>query len=124
MKIYFEDGKLVSFDYLPIDRYIEVNAGSGVHSNINVLDYIKEHTPDAVIYTNSIIAFDNKYAWNEELKLPELYIRVGEHGIFTRIDKIYPNIREVNNLAKMWLAGMFGYILSMRVKIPCSPTRI
>ena len=107
MKIYFEDGELVSSGYLPIDRYIVVNAGVGVHSNINTLDYIKEHNPNAVIYTNSIIAFDNKYAWNEELKVPEVYIRAGEHSIFTPIYKLYPNIREVNNLAKMWLAGMF-----------------
>ena len=110
MKIYFEDGELVSSGYLPIDRYIVVNAGSGVHTNINVLNDIKEHNPNAVVYTNSILAFDNKYAWNEELKLPELYIRAGEYGIFTRIDKIYPNIRKVNNLAKMWLAGMFDHI--------------
>ena len=107
MKIYFEDGELVSSGYLPIDSYTVVNAACGVHSNINCLDIIKQYTPNAVVYTNSIIAFDNKYAWNEELNTCEVYIRAGEHGIFTPINKIYPNIRQVNNIAKMWLAGMF-----------------
>lgn len=108
MKIYFEDGELVASDYLPIDRYIVVNAGIGVNSNINTLDYIKEHTPNAVVYTNSIFAFSNIYAWNEELKVPEIYIRAGEHMVFTRIDKLTNReLREGHNLAKMYVAGEF-----------------
>lgn len=108
MKIYFEDGELVSSGHLPIDRYIVVNAGSGVNTNINVLDNIKQHNPNAVVYTNSIFAFNNKYAWNEELKVPEIYIRAGEYMVFTRIDKLTEReLRQAHNLEKMYLAGEF-----------------
>lgn len=110
MKIYFEDGELVSSDYLPIDHYIVVNASSGVTSNINTLDNIKEHNPDAVVYTNSIFAFSNVYAWNGELKVPEIYIRAGEHRVFTRIDELTDRgLREGHNLARMYIAGAFEY---------------
>lgn len=109
MKIYFEDGELVSSGYLPIDRYIVVNAGSGVNTNIKVLDDIKEYNPNAVVYTNSIFAFSNIYAWNEELEVPEVYIRTGKDGIFTRIDYLTDKeLRFAHNLAKMYVAGTFS----------------
>lgn len=108
MKIYFEDGELVSSGYLPIDRYIVVHAASGVHTNIKVLNDIKEYDPNAAVYTNSIFAFSNDYAWNEELKVPEIYIRAGEHMLFTRIDKLTEKeLRRTHNLAKMYVAGAF-----------------
>jgi len=129
MKIYFEDGELVSSGYLPIDRYIVVNAGSGVNTNIKVLDDIKEYNPNAVVYTNSIFAFSNIYAWNEELKVPEIYIRAGEHMLFTRIDKLTNReLREGHNLAKMYVSGEFdnhikewiycSYIYRLLNKVP------
>ena len=109
MKIYFEDGELVQSGYLPFTHYIVVHAASGVSSNIAVLDDIKETEPDATVYTNSIMAFSNEYAWNEELKVPEIYIRAGEHMIFTRIDKLTEKeLRRAHNLAKMYVAGAFG----------------
>lgn len=108
MKIYFEDGELVSSGYLPIDRYIVVNAACGVTLNIRVLDDIKECEPNATIYTNSIFAFSNEYAWNEELNVPEIYIRAGEHMVFTRIDKLTAReLRRGHNLAHMYIAGEF-----------------
>ena len=108
MKIYFEDGELVSSNYLPIDRYIVVNAGCGARTNINVLDSIKENNPNAVVYTNSIFAFSNKYAWNEDLKVPEIYIRTGEYMLFTRIDQLTNReLREGHNLGKMYVSGEF-----------------
>jgi hypothetical protein len=108
MKIYFEDGELGSSGYLPITRYIVVNAACGVSRNINVLDDIKECEPNATVYTNSILAFSNEYAWNEELKVPEIYIRAGEHMLFTRIDKLTEReLRRAHNLAKMYIAGAF-----------------
>jgi hypothetical protein len=108
MKIYFEDGELVSSGYLPITCYIVVNAACGVSRNINVLDDIKECEPNATVYTNSIFAFSNEYAWNEELKVPEIYIRAGEHMLFTRIDKLTTReLREGHNLAKMYVSGEF-----------------
>lgn len=109
MKIYFEDGELVTSGYLPIDYYITVNAAQGVSRNMNMLDDIRECEPDATVYTNSILAFSNEYAWNEELKVPEIYIRAGEHMLFTRIDKLTEReLRRAHNLAKMYVAGAFG----------------
>ena len=108
MKIYFEDGQLVSSGYLPITHYTVVNAASGVTLNIRVLDDIKEFESDATVYTNSIFAFSNEYAWNEELKVPEIYIRAGEHMVFTRIDKLTAReLRQGHNLAKMYVSGEF-----------------
>ena len=109
MKIYFEDGSLVTSKYLPIENYTVVNAANGVSENISVLDRINMEQPGAIIYTNSIFAFRNIYAWNEELKVPEIYIRAGEHMIFTRIDKLTEReLRQGHNLAKMYVAGEFG----------------
>ena len=71
MKIYFEDGRL---DNPPFCDY-HVNAAEGVRANIFKLDAIKEKEPNSVIYTNSIFAFDNTYAWDNELNRPEIYIR-------------------------------------------------
>ncbi len=113
MKIYFEDGELVSSGYLPIDHYIVINATSGKSQNIAVLEDIKETNPNAVIYTNSIFAFSNEYAWNKELNVPEIYIRAGEHMLFTRIDKLTEKeLHKSHNLAKMYVAGSFGGITS------------
>lgn len=108
MKIYFEDGTLVTSGYLPFDRCIIVHAESGVSCNISVLDRIKEEDPNAVVYTNSIFAFSNEYAWNEELKVPEIYIRAGVHMVFTRIDQLTAReLRQGHNLAHMYVAGEF-----------------
>ena len=108
MKIYFEDGELVTSGHLPISNYITINASKGVSRNIQSLNEIKEKYSNLIRYTNSIFAFDNTYAWNEELKVPEIYIRAGEHMVFTRIDKLTNReLRQGHNLAKMYVSGEF-----------------
>ena len=62
MKIYFEDGKLVGTNRLPIIKVdFTVDATYGVSDTINILDELKQReTEDGeslVIYTNSIFAF-------------------------------------------------------------------
>jgi hypothetical protein len=106
MKIYFEDGELVTSDYLPFAYHHVIDAKYGVSANMAQLDTLQECEPNTTVYTNSIFAFSNEYAWNEELKVPEIYIRAGEH--FTRIDKLTTReLREGHNLAKMYVAGEF-----------------
>lgn len=91
MKIYFEDGRL---DNPPFCDY-HVNAAEGVRANIFKLDAIKEKELDSVIYTNSIFAFDNTYAWDNELNRPEIYIR---------------DSSGVNGLLQFWVAVAFLHI--------------
>lgn len=108
MKIYFEDGDLIGIIRAPENYDYKVDAERGVTSNIIRLDALNEKHPDAVIYTNSIFAFHNMYAWNEELKAPEIYIRAGEAGTWVRIDKLTNReLRQGHNLAKMYVAGEF-----------------
>lgn len=112
MKIYFEDGTLRKTNQLPIKVDFSVDATYGVTTNINTLEEFKQREAEdgesLTIYTNSIFAFTNEYAWNEYLKLPEIYIRAGEHMIFTRIDKLtHRALKEGHNLARMYISGEF-----------------
>jgi hypothetical protein len=108
MKIYFEDGELVTTGYLAFEYDRKIDARKGVRSNLFDLDVALTYVPNATIYTNSIFAFSNEYAWNEELKVPEIYIRAGEHMVFTRIDKLTAReLRRGHNLAHMYVAGEF-----------------
>lgn len=109
MKIFFEDGILRDSSQLPFTCYVVVNASCGVSRNIAVLDELACSEPDAIVYTNSIFAFSNVYAWNDESNVPEIYIRSGENTEFTRIDKLTEKeLRYAHNLAKMYVAGSFG----------------
>lgn len=103
MKIYFEDGKI---DNPPFCDYA-IDAAEGVRANISKLDIIKEKEPDAVIYTNSIFAFCNTYAWDNELNRPEIYIR-DSSGEFKNITEFTGRqLKEGHNLAKLYIAGEF-----------------
>ena len=108
MKIYFEDGPLRSANQLPIKPDYIVKASEGVASNINDIDNLFLSNPNGIVYTNSIMAFSNEYAWNKDLQVPEIYIRSGEYMLFTRIDELTGReLREGHNLAKMYIAGEF-----------------
>ena len=112
MKIYFEDGELCNICQLSFTPDFVLDASKGVSRNLSELDGIAEYHPDSIIYTNSILALDNRYAWNKELQLPEVYIRAGEHMTFTRIDNLTPRkLTEGHNLAKLYLSGEFGSIV-------------
>ena len=109
MKIYFEDGELVTSGYLPIRDYYEIDASKGYSHNEERLERIREKHYNAIVYTNQIAALQTKYCWNKELKVPELYIRAGEHMIFTRIDQLTTReLKEGHNLEKMYISGEFG----------------
>ena len=109
MKIYFEDGKLEDEKLLPITLDYIIDAGLGFSANVKFLDVLSQSNPNCIIYTNSIFAFDNRYAWNEKLQAPEVYIRAGNDTLFTRVDKLTNReLREGHNLARMYIAGEFG----------------
>ena len=117
MKIYFEDGELRKISdvekeliredpLISIDHIIE--AKYGYHHNEKFLDAIRAQFPNDVVYTNQIAALNNRYAWNAELKVPEVYIR-NRDGRFTRIDNLTNReLREGHNLMRMYIANEFG----------------
>lgn len=108
MKIYFEDGELQHPSLLPVMPKYEVHANKGVTDNIELLDLILEKDTDATVYTNSIFAIYSLYAWNDELDVPEIYIRAGKEGTWVRIDKLTNRtLKPGHNLAKMYVAGEF-----------------
>lgn len=108
MKIYFEDGTLRQLNQLPVPIDFVVDAAQGVTANFNTLDELKQRNENLTIYTNSIFAFSNQYAWNQELKVPEIYVRAGEHMLFTRIDELTNReLREGHSLAKLYVVGEF-----------------
>jgi hypothetical protein len=108
MKIYFEDGELQHYTQIPFEVDLAVQSNLGVSQNLYMLDWFLEHQPDATVYTNSILAFNNRYVWNKELRVPEIYIRAGENMEFTRIDKLTNRkLRAGHDLAKMYISGEF-----------------
>lgn len=109
MIIFFEDGRLRDSSLLPFDYEYEIDAKDGYSSNLEELNNIKEITTSSdIIYTNSLVALDNRYCWNVRLGVPELYIRAGENQEFVRVDKLTnKELREAHNLFKMYKNGEF-----------------
>ncbi len=85
MKIYFEDSCLRT-PKLEEDFYYIVDAANGVSSNIAFLDELLERQKDCVVYTNSLIVFSSRYAWNAEI-----YIR-SKDGEFMNITHMTSDI--------------------------------
>ena len=109
MKIYFEDGELknvLSELQYKIDMILDAQYGFSFCET--TLFELKQSNYNAVVYTNMITALRNEYAWNNELNVPEIYIR-NKDGVFTRIDKLtYKALREAHNIMKMYIAGTFN----------------
>ena len=107
MKIYFEDGKLLNFDKFPVIPDYIVEAGHGISNNMKLLDSIYNNNRNSVTYTNSICALSNKYAWNDKLNLPEIYIRDNQ-GKFKNITSFTNReLKQGHNIAKMYISGEF-----------------
>lgn len=108
MKIYFEDNWLVPWTQMPVTDAV-LNAGAGISLNTRSFEDLLKHHPDATVYTNSFVALDNKYCWNAELGVPELYIRERPNGEFIRVDQLTNReLREGHNLLKMYCSGEFS----------------
>ena len=109
MKIYFEDGELKNvFKEIPETVTLMLDAKYGFSECDYSLWKLTNINYDAVVYTNAITALSNRWAWNEELQVPEIYIR-DKNGVFTRIDQLTPKmLREGHNIMRMYIAGAFG----------------
>ena len=108
MKIYFEDGVLRSISDVDDNIDIMLDAKYGYSYCDCTLYKLKQDGYHYTVYTNAITALRNEFAWNNELKVPEIYIR-NKDGIFTRIDKLTNReLREAHNIMRMYIAGEFG----------------
>ncbi len=110
MKIYFEDGKLKDDirNEIPYELNLILDATYGYQYCDDLLYKMKHYNKNAIVYTNVITALKNEYAWNEELKASEIYIR-NKDGVFTRIDELTSKcLREAHNIMRMYIAGTFG----------------
>ena len=106
MKIYFEDGELnrsisTTFDYDHV-----VDAKYGFTHNDKIFDAIQSYDSESSVYTNSLVALNNRLAWNKELGVPEIYLF--RNGKFVRIDELTNReLREGHNILKMYISGEF-----------------
>ena len=112
MQIYFEDGELKPEVRATIYADHKIDGKNGFRQNERALDeYNKIYKNQTVrIYTNSLVALSNVYCWNNELQVPELYIRpwFGAKD-FVRVDKLTSRmLREGHNLLRMYMANEFG----------------
>lgn len=111
MKIYFEDGKLKDDNEIqreiPHEINLVLNAEYGFSFCKLALWKLQQTNNRATVYTNMITALNNDYAWNEEMDVPEIYIR-NDDGKFTRIDKLTKRaLRKAHNIMRMYMAGAF-----------------
>ena len=112
MKIYFEDGKLDNIALVKFETGCKfdftVDAANGYSFCEDRFEISAHFHPNCAIYTNSLVALSNKYVWNEELGVPELYLRHKDTLQFTRVDALTTReLRQGHNLMKMYMAGEF-----------------
>lgn len=115
MKLYFEDGRLEPKDDLTVAYDFIVDAAEGMTANEVMFERIYKKHPHSHVYTNSLIALDNKYCWSSELGVPELYFRVGKGFPWIRVDELTDReLRPAHNLLKMVRGGEFHKLYKMR----------
>ena len=115
MKIYFEDGYLLEsqeitkqIPYSQQDGLCVVRAERGISQCVAELENLLKHYNESTVYTNFTGAIDNKYVWNTDLKIPELFIR-DIHGKWTSIVNLTTReLRSSHNLYKLYVAGEFS----------------
>ena len=109
MKIYFEDGSLKQDKQSAgVDYLYSIDAANGYKFCSSMLEYAKYCYPNCIIYTNSIIALNNKYCWNDIENVPELYLRDIKTKKFVRVDNLTDKeIRKAHNLMCMYINNCF-----------------
>ena len=117
MKIYFYDDYLflapraerisIPEDYC----YTPLDAAQGPTQNmITLTDLSVDHDRKWLVVTNSLLALDHRFGWNEEENHTDIYLWVDEKRDFVRIDKLTEKeIHKSHNICKMYLNGAFEY---------------
>lgn len=109
MNIYFVDGEIITHDCLKIKSapLFTVDARNGYSYVDSKLEELKNKFPNADVLTNSIVALDNYYAWDEKTSSPNIWIKCAS-GNFVKITELTNReLREGHNLMKMYMAGEF-----------------
>ena len=109
MIIYFEDDTLS--DIINMPKCLHIDAGLGYSHCIKLLEYFKKYYPfNTEIYTNFLGAFSNSWCWDEEKKMPMIYIR-NEYGDWTNITNMTDKeLHKAHNLEKLYVNGAFKEI--------------
>ena len=109
MTIYFEDGELQPDFNLSFTYTKRIDAGKGFRNNLEELNELMKSNPGATIYTNSLVALSNTYAWNETLKVPMIFVRSNQFSGFSRIDYLTEKeICRAHNILHMYMNGGFS----------------
>lgn len=110
MKILFYDGP-IRFWSRPTSftHYNTVDAGAGYTNNARELEsYQKLWGDNTIVLTNSIIALDHRYGWNEKENHTDIYFYVESKHDFVRCDKLTDReIREGHNIMTLFRGGEF-----------------
>ncbi len=109
MVVFFEDGSVNNPLFIDGKEILTVDAGMGFSNCRKRLRYIKDNYPfDTEVYTNSLDAFSNFWSWDEEKKMPMIYIRDKEGKWINICDTCYgKEIRYAHNLEKLYIGGGF-----------------
>lgn len=108
MKIYFEDGPIKEKEFCGVDYLYSIDAANGYSFCRNVLNHAKKSYPNCTIYTNSIIALNNDYCWNDVDHVCELYLRDIITGKFVRADMLTDKeLRKFHNLMHLYINNGF-----------------
>lgn len=110
MKILFYDGDIrEGFCPSSFSNYSKLNATCGYTNVIKTLDLYKEVlSKDATILTNSIVALDHRYGWDEKENHTDIYFYVESKHDFVRCDELTEKeIRKEHNIMKMFMNGAF-----------------
>ena len=113
MIVYFEDGPITNDSIFSEtgEELIKVDAGMGYSHCHKKLRYIKDNCPsDTNVYTNSLDAFSNFWCWNNEKKMPMIYVR-NKNGEWTLICELTNReLRYGLALEKLYVSGEFGNV--------------
>lgn len=107
MRIYFETGRLSVYESsIPAGEIYIIDAEDGVVNNQRMLDIIDTCKPNAVIYTNSVIALNSEYCWNNNTNQFDVFIRRTSDNMFVPIQQV---IYEEFNMGTDLLAEILEY---------------
>ena len=91
-----------------IEYHFTVDAAYGPADNKAVLLETLHYLNNAIILTNSLVALDHRYGWNEKEHHTDIYFYVESRQDFVRCDELAGReIRQGHNIMKMYLNGAF-----------------